>query len=75
MVEQALLTANDAMITPLSLLTEVDVLVELLLRGERDGIHALQAIVRSFTEPVGGRVAHDLETLNQFGGRDMRASA
>ena len=75
MIEQVLLLTNDAVITSLSLLSKVDVLVEQLLSGERDGIDSLQAIVSDLSEPVGTGVFHHLETLNELGAWDMRASA
>ena len=52
-IEQVLLLTNDAVITSLSLLSKVDVLVEQLLSGERDGIDSLQAVVSDLSEPVG----------------------
>lgn len=75
MIEEILLLANDAMVTLLSLLSQMDVLVQLLLRGERDSVHALQTIVGGLAEPVGSRVAHDLKALDELGRWDVRASA
>ena len=75
MIEEILLLANDAMVTLLSLLSQMDVLVQLLLRGERDSVHALQTIVGGLAEPVGSRVAHYFEALDQLGGRNVRSSA
>ncbi len=50
--EQILLSANDAMVTLLSLFAEVHVFVKLLLRGERDSVDALQTVIGRFSEPV-----------------------
>lgn len=50
--EQILLSANDAMVTLLSLFAEVHVFVELLLRGERDSVDALQTVIGCLSEPV-----------------------
>lgn len=50
--EQILLSANDAMVTLLSLFAEVDVFVKLLLGGERDGVDALQTVIGCLSEPV-----------------------
>ncbi len=50
--EQILLSANDAMVTLLSLFTEVHVFVKLLLRGERDSVDALQTVIGRLSEPV-----------------------
>lgn len=63
------------MVTPLGLLSELDVLVELLLRGEGYSIDALKTVIGSLTEPVGRRVSHHFETLDEFSGGNMRASA
>ena len=52
MIEKLLLLADDTMVTLLGLLAQVNVLVELLLRGERDGVDALQTIIRGLAEPV-----------------------
>jgi len=74
-VEEVLLTTNDTMIALLGLLTEVDVLLELLLSRERDSVDALQTVVCGLSEPVRCRVTHDLETLDELGGGDMGACA
>ena len=41
------------MVAPLGLLSELDVLVELLLRGEGDSIDALKTVIGGLAEPVG----------------------
>ena len=74
-VEEVLLTTNDTMIALLGLLTEVDVLLELLLSRERDSVDALQTVVCGLSEPVRCGVTHDLETLDELGGGDMGACA
>ena len=73
--EQVLCLADGTMITTLSLFSEVHVLIELLLRGERNGVDSLQTIIGDLSEPVGSRVFHDFEALDQLGGGDVRARA
>ena len=73
--EELLLLSNDAMVTLFCLFAEMNIFVHLLLRWERNGINALQTVIRCFTEPVGSRVAHDLETLDELGRWDVRARA
>ena len=53
MSEQVLCLTNGTMITTLSLFSEVHVLIELLLRGERNGVDSLQTIIGDLSEPVG----------------------
>ena len=75
MLEQVLLTANDTMITLLCLLSEVNVLIQLFLRRERNGIDTLQAVIGGLAEPVSGRVAHHFKAFDQLGRRNVRTSA
>ena len=63
------------MVAPLGLLSELDVLVELFLRGEGDSIDALKTVIGGLTEPVGCRVSHHFETLDEFSGGNMGTSA
>ena len=74
-MEQVLLLSDESMVTPLGLLSELDVLVKLLLRGEGDSVDALKTVVGGLAEPVGRRVSHHFETLDEFSGGNMRASA
>ena len=75
MLEQVLLTANDTMITLLCLLSEVNVLIQLFLRRERNGIDTLQAVIGGLAKPVSGRVAHHFKAFDQLGRRNVRTSA
>ena len=52
--EQLLLLANQSMITLLSLLSEVEVLLHFLCRGEGNTVHSLQTVIGGLTEPVRG---------------------
>ena len=73
-MEQVLLLSDEPMITSLGLLSELNVLVELLLRGERDGVDALKTVVGGLAEPVSRRVSHHFETLDEFSGGNMGPS-
>ena len=74
-VKQILLAADDAMVPLLGLLADEYELVELLLGREGNGVDALQTIVGGLSEPVGRRVAHHLEALDEFSRGDVRARA
>lgn len=73
--EQILLSADDAVVTLLSLFAEVHVFVKLLLRGERDGVDALQTVIGCLSKPVCSRVAHHFESLDQLCGWDVGTRA
>ena len=73
--KELLLLSNDAMVTLFCLFAEMNVFIHLLLSWERNGIDALQTVIRCLAEPVGSRVAHDLKALDELGRWDVRASA
>ena len=74
-MEQVLLLSDESMITSFGLRSELDVLVEFLLRGEGDGVDALKTVVGGLAEPVSSRVFHHFETLDELSGGNMRPSA
>src|SRR5947207_13938773 len=53
----------------------VEIFVELLLREKRRGVDALQLRVAFLALPISACDAHQLERLNAFGGRNVRAAA
>lgn len=53
----------------------LQVLLHLLLGGETDTVHALEAVVGLLGEPIGTGVFGQLESLDQLGARQMRPSA
>ena len=74
--EVQVLPCADAPVVPLlSLLLQVDVLVELLLAGEGDPVDPLQGVVFGFAQPVGRGVVGHCEGLNFARVQDVRSCA
>ena len=73
--EQVKLGAELAVVAPLRLLDELEMLVERLLRLPRGAVDALQAGVVLVAAPVCGRAAGELERRDVFRRGDMRPTA
>ena len=73
--EELELRAEFAVIAALGFFEPVQIFVQLLLRVERRCVDALQLRIPFLAFPVGPRNAHQLESLNPLGGRDMRSAA
>ena len=75
MMEQVLLLANQPVVTFLGFFPEMDVLFKLFLGRERNCVDTLQTVVGCFAKPVSSRVAHNFESFDEFGRRNVRARA
>src|SRR5258707_3481312 len=73
--EEIQLSAELAMIAALCFLQAMEVFVQLFFGEEAGGINALQLRISFLTFPVRAGDAHQLECLNTFGGRNVRAAA
>ena len=75
MREEVLILADEPVIAALSLLQEVQVLFKLLLAGEGDRVDPLQTVICHLSKPVGSRVFHHFESLDELSGGDVWPSA
>lgn len=73
--EQVLGLADQSMVATFCLFQKVQMLLELLLARERDCVDPLQTVIGDLAKPVGSRVFHDFETLDQLSGGDVRPRA
>src|SRR5260370_13807427 len=73
--EEVQLGAELAMIATLGFLQAMEVFVQLFFGEEAGGVNALQLRISFLTFPVRAGDAHQLEGLNTFGGRNVRAPA
>src|SRR6266571_1261423 len=73
--EEVELDAELPMIAALGFFKTVQMFVQLFLREESHGVNALELGIAFLALPVGARDVHQLERLDAFGRRDVRAAA
>src|SRR4029077_18455619 len=69
------LPTQPAMVAALGFFQTMQVSVQLFLRKESRGVNALQLRIPFLTLPISAGHIHQLERLNAFCGRNMRAAA
>ena len=72
--EDFLLLSNSSVISFCCFFHSMNIFVHLGLRWESDTVNPLQRVILNLTEPVGGGVFGNFESLYDFGRWNMRSS-